>query len=94
MLSTNKILFSIDLDLELISVPNLLSKARGGLDKITCDSKLLSRHRFSKLVYIEDWSSSGQLNVVYFAFVLYALVINKNQLSYELLYPTFRLHHQ
>ena len=60
---------------------------QGGLDKITCDSNLLSQHRFSKLVCMEDWSSSGQLNVVCFAFVLYALVINKNQLSYELLYP-------
>ena len=60
----------------------------GGSDKITCDSNLLSRHRFFKLVCMEDWSSSGQLNVVCFAFVLYALVINKNQLSYKLLYPT------
>ena len=59
----------------------------GGGRTRSCDSNLLSRHRFSKLVCMEDWSSSGQLNVVCFAFVLYVLVINKNQPSYELLYP-------
>ena len=39
------------------------------------------------MVCMEDWSSSGLLNVVSFAFVLYAPVINENQLSYGLLYP-------
>ena len=65
----------------------MIHSYQGGSDKITHDLNLLSRHRFSKLVHMEDWSSSGQLNAVCFAFVLYALVINKNQLSYELLYP-------
>ena len=63
-----------------------MASGGGGGRARSHDTNLLSRHQFSNLVCMEDWSFSGQLNVVCFTLVLYALVINENQLSYELLY--------